>query len=229
MTVSFPDDFNLADYFLFDRLGEGKGDKVAIRFGDRAWTYAEVAARAEALARMLVAHGLRPEERVYIVLPDVPPFAWSIFATLAAGGILTMGNPAAPPEDLAYVLDYVKAAALIRTVEIDVRVVATDRVDRLGGHRRRDPPSCLHGIGCGVIRRWEQPTVRLGSRSGHTVTAGLPRSKGWLLPITLAQGWRRPGVPCWLLLRQSGLAQRVDEAPLHRYVAIRKELFQQRQ
>jgi benzoate-CoA ligase family protein len=114
----FPEEFSLADYFLFDRLRDGKGDKVAIRFGDRAWTYAEVAARARALAQSLVAHGLLPEQRVYIVLADVPPFAWGIFATLLAGGILTMGNPVAPPDDLAYVLDYVKAAVLITTPEV---------------------------------------------------------------------------------------------------------------
>jgi benzoate-CoA ligase family protein len=114
----FPDLFNLADYFLFDRERSGKGDKVAIRFGDRTWTYAQVAARSRALARYLVAHGLAPEQRVYVVLPDVPPFAWAIFATLAAGGVLTMGNPIAPPDDLYYVLDYVKAAALITTPEV---------------------------------------------------------------------------------------------------------------
>jgi benzoate-CoA ligase family protein len=112
---TFPDDFNLADYFLFDREREGRGDKVAIRFGDRAWTYAEVAARSRRLAAWLVGHGLAAEQRVYIVLPDVPPFAWSIFATLAAGGVVTMGNPIAPADDLAYVLDYVKAAVLITT------------------------------------------------------------------------------------------------------------------
>jgi benzoate-CoA ligase family protein len=115
---TFSDELNLADYFLFDRLREGKGDRVAIRFGDRAWRYAEVAERARALASALVARGLVPEQRVYIVLPDVPPFAWSIFATLAAGGVVTMGNPAAPPDDLAYVLDYVKAAVLITTPEV---------------------------------------------------------------------------------------------------------------
>jgi len=116
--AAFPEVFNLADYFLFDREREGKGDKVAIRFGERAWTYAEVAARSRALARWLVAHGLGPEQRVYVVLPDVPPFAWAIFATLAAGGVLTMGNPLAPPDDLGYVLDYVKAAVLITTPEV---------------------------------------------------------------------------------------------------------------
>jgi benzoate-CoA ligase family protein len=116
--VRFPDDFNLARYFLFDRLDEGLGDQPAIRFGDRQWTYAEVADRSTALARALISLGLAPEQRVYVVLPDVPPFAWSIFATLAAGGVLTMGNPQAPAADLAYVLGYVRARILITTPEV---------------------------------------------------------------------------------------------------------------
>jgi len=114
----FPEDFNLADYFLFDRIAEGKGDKIALRFGDRSWTYAEVADRSRALARYLVEAGLRPEQRVYIVLPDMPPFAWSIFATLAAGGVVTMGNSIAPVDDLRYVLDYVRATVLITTPRV---------------------------------------------------------------------------------------------------------------
>jgi benzoate-CoA ligase family protein len=114
--VRFPDDLNLTDYFLLDRIKDGLGNKVAVRFGDRAWTYAEVADRSLALARWLVGvGGLRPEERVYIVLPDVPPFAWSIFGTLAAGGVVTMGNPAAPVDDLSYVIDYIRASVVITT------------------------------------------------------------------------------------------------------------------
>ena len=104
MTATFPEDFNLASYYLFDRLKDGSIEKTAIRFGDRTWTYADVFEKTLGLAMYLVKKGLRPEERVYIVLPDVPPFAWSIFATLAAGGIVTMGNPAAPIDDLRYVL-----------------------------------------------------------------------------------------------------------------------------
>jgi benzoate-CoA ligase family protein len=115
MTVTFPDDFNLADYWLFDRLKEGKGDKVAIRFGDHAYTYAEVAERSRLLARYLAVNGVAPESRVYLVLSDVPPFAWGIFGTLACGGVVTMGNPIAPIEDLAYTLGYVKATVLITT------------------------------------------------------------------------------------------------------------------
>jgi benzoate-CoA ligase family protein len=116
--TTFPDDFNLADYLLFDREREGKGGKVALRFGDRTWTYSDVADRSRALARYLVDAGLRSEQRVYIVLSDVPPFAWGIFATLAAGATLTMGNPIAPTDDLRYVLDYVRASVLITTPEV---------------------------------------------------------------------------------------------------------------
>ena len=118
MTISFPEDLNLADYFLYDRIEEDLGDVDAIRFGDRRWTYEEVASRSSALARWLIDSGLSPESRCYVVLHDVPPFAWSIFGILSAGGILTMGNPVAPTDDLYAVLEYVKARILITTPEV---------------------------------------------------------------------------------------------------------------
>jgi benzoate-CoA ligase family protein len=113
--AAFPEELSLADYFLFDRIAEGRGDRIALRFGDRSWTYADVADRSRALARWLVDRGVLPEQRIYIVLPDTPAFAWGIFGTLAAGCVLTMGNPAAPIEDLAAVIDYVRAAVVIAT------------------------------------------------------------------------------------------------------------------
>ena len=120
---TFPERFNLADYWLYDRLKEGKGGVDAIRMGDRRWTYAEVAARSDALARALQDAGLAPGERVYIVLPDLPPFAWSIFATLTAGGVVTMGNPIAPAADLARVVEYVAARVLITTPAVADAVI----------------------------------------------------------------------------------------------------------
>jgi benzoate-CoA ligase family protein len=130
MTVQFPEDFNLADYWLFDRLGEGLGDTPAILYGERRWTYAEVADRSRALARYFVDAGLAREQRVYVVLPDTPPFAWSIFATLAGGGVLAMGNPDAPVADLEYVVDYTRCAVLVtlpRVAEALAPVLARSR------------------------------------------------------------------------------------------------------
>jgi acyl-CoA synthetase (AMP-forming)/AMP-acid ligase II len=66
---TFPDDFNLADHLLFDRLAEGLGDKAAVLFGGRRYTYADVAERARALAGYLARAGVGREERVLVVLP----------------------------------------------------------------------------------------------------------------------------------------------------------------
>ena len=125
--VRFPDDFNLADYWLFDRIRDGKGSKVALRFGDRSWTYAEVAERSRALARSLVASGLAPGERVYIVLSDTPAFVWSIFGTLAAGGVVAMGNPIAPSDDLGHVAEYLAASVVITTPGVAASIAPTLR------------------------------------------------------------------------------------------------------
>lgn len=114
---TFPERFNIADYFLYDRLAEGLGEAIAIRFGDRQYRYAEVADRSRRLARALIDLGVAPEQRVYVVLPDVPPFAWSIFATFSAGATLAMGNPAAPADNLQAVVGYSRAAAVIATPE----------------------------------------------------------------------------------------------------------------
>ncbi|MFO0555213.1 MAG: benzoate-CoA ligase family protein [Polyangiaceae bacterium] len=110
---SFTDTFNLADYYLFDRLRDGLGDKVAVRFGERQETYAEVARAARELQRFLSARGVRREERVLIVLHDTPAFVWAFFATLHQGAVVAMGNPEAPAADLAYLVGYTRATVVV--------------------------------------------------------------------------------------------------------------------
>lgn len=122
---TFPEDFNLSDYFLFDRLREGRGAHPAIRFGELVYTYDGVAARTRALGSAFAAMGVAPGARVYIVLPDAPPFAWAFFATLAHGNVVTMGNPVAPRDDLAYVIEYVRAEVLITIPTVAADLAAT--------------------------------------------------------------------------------------------------------
>ena len=110
--------FNLADYYLFDRIEEGLGDKDAILFGEQHHSYADVAEKTRALAAHLIAAGVSQQQRVLIVLQDTPAFAWSFFATLRAGCVVAMGNPAAPAKDLAYLVRYTRAGAIITTAKI---------------------------------------------------------------------------------------------------------------
>ena len=175
--MKFSEDLDLANYFLFEREREGRGHKVALRFGERAWTYADVAERSRALARFFVGTvGLEPEQRVYIVLPDTPAFAWSIFGTLAAGGVVTMGNPISPPEDLRYVLEYVRATVLITTPQVAATLaphfhnlphvratlLSPDAPTGADPEARCDVPSNVHGVSLDVaIARGRESNAKL--------------------------------------------------------------------
>lgn len=125
ISPTFPDDLNLADYYLFDRLAEGRGDKVAILFGELRQTYAEVADRVRALRAFFAASGVAREERVLIALHDSPAYAWAFFATLHHGAVVAMGNPDAPADDLAYLVEYTRASVVITTPRAAARILPT--------------------------------------------------------------------------------------------------------
>ena len=113
-----PQDLSLARYFLFDRLAEGHGARVAVRFGDRSWTYDAIATKTRKMAGLLAAHGVRRGERVLIVLPDSPRFAWTLFGIVARGAVVAMGNPHAPIENIAYLVRYTRATAVVTVPEV---------------------------------------------------------------------------------------------------------------
>ena len=65
-----PDPFNIADYFLDDRVREGLGDRPALRTAGGIVTYAALQARANRFANAIEGMGVQPEQRVLIALPD---------------------------------------------------------------------------------------------------------------------------------------------------------------
>jgi benzoate-CoA ligase family protein len=111
--MNLPDTANLADYFLFQRLEEGLGHKTALAYGERQYSYELVAQRTRAMTSLLRRTGVRRGERVLIVLPDTPPFAWVFFGILARGAVVAMGNPDASPEQIEYLVGYTRATAVI--------------------------------------------------------------------------------------------------------------------
>ncbi|MFO0677257.1 MAG: benzoate-CoA ligase family protein [Polyangiaceae bacterium] len=117
-TPTFPDDFDLARYYLFDRVSEGLGAKVAVRFGARSFTYDDVAARARAFSALLADADVRRGERVLLVLTDAPPFVWSFFGTLHRGAVVAMGNPHAAAEQIVYLAKYTRATAVVTHPEV---------------------------------------------------------------------------------------------------------------
>ena len=57
-------------------------DKVAIRLGERAITYAELDRAARGVAGALRARGLGPGDSVAIMVPNLPEFTIAYFAIL---------------------------------------------------------------------------------------------------------------------------------------------------
>lgn len=108
-----PDPFNVSDYFLDDRVREGKGHRVALRTSDGNVTYAALQARANRFANALARLGVRPEERVLIALPDVPDFAAALFGTLKLGAVGVMVNCFLDERRLRDICDYARAAAVV--------------------------------------------------------------------------------------------------------------------
>ncbi|HWH65941.1 MAG TPA: AMP-binding protein, partial [Gaiellales bacterium] len=98
-------------------IGETIGEnlrRVAARFGDREamvdvpsgrrWTYRQLDADTDTLARGLLAAGIGTGERVGIWSPNCPEWVLLQYATAKMGAILVNINPAYRTHELAYVL-----------------------------------------------------------------------------------------------------------------------------
>ena len=138
---TFPERFNMAHWFLDARIEEGMGERPAVLWRDGMWTYEEVQRRANQVANALRACGLEMEQRVLIVLPDLPEFAPAFFGTLKAGGVVTMANPLLPAEDYDYLLEYTRAKVVI------AHETAMDRVGPALARARHVKASIVAGAG----------------------------------------------------------------------------------
>ncbi len=85
-------------------------------------TYRELEARANRLARRLIALGVRPETRVGVCLERSPELPLALLAVLKAGGAYLPLDPDHPAERLAYILDDSAVPVLITTGALDAKL-----------------------------------------------------------------------------------------------------------
>ena len=77
----------------------------------RRWTYAELLADAERLARALLSR-YRPGERIAVWAPNIPEWVIIEYAAALAGLVLVTVNPAYRPRELKFVLEQSRSAGL---------------------------------------------------------------------------------------------------------------------
>jgi amino acid adenylation domain-containing protein/thioester reductase-like protein len=79
---------------LFETQAERQPDAVAVVLGDQRWSYGELNARANQLARYLRCQGVGPEVRVGICLERSPQLVAAVLAVMKAGGGYVPLDPA---------------------------------------------------------------------------------------------------------------------------------------
>ena len=113
MTWEAPERFNIADYFLDDRIREGRGDRPALHLPDRTVSYREVQELADRFGGVLARLGVRPEERVLIALPDGAEYVAALFGIFKLGAVAVMVNPELSAADIARLYDYTRARSAV--------------------------------------------------------------------------------------------------------------------
>jgi fatty-acyl-CoA synthase/long-chain acyl-CoA synthetase len=104
-------------------------DSTALILADERLTYRELAARAMARARSLIALGVQPREHVGLLLPTCIEFVEYLFGISLAGAVAVPMNARYRHNELAYVADNGDLVAIVTTSRIADKV---DFVERLG-------------------------------------------------------------------------------------------------
>ncbi|MEO5616798.1 MAG: benzoate-CoA ligase family protein [Candidatus Eisenbacteria bacterium] len=113
MTYEPPEQLNIADFFLDDRVREGRGGRIAVRTDSASFTFAEVQQLANRYANLLTGTGAEPEHRVLIALPDGPDYVGALFGALKLGAVVVMANPGLEGAEVKALLDYTRARVVV--------------------------------------------------------------------------------------------------------------------
>src|SRR5690348_6396320 len=104
--VQLPSRFNVSVPFIDRHLAEGRGAKVAIRtVHGEAVTFRELAERVNRAGNALLAQGLRPGDRLMMVVKDCPAFFYLFWGAIKAGIVPVPPNTLLRAADYAYMFE----------------------------------------------------------------------------------------------------------------------------
>jgi benzoate-CoA ligase family protein len=109
---NLPEQLNLAEVFLYRQLARRRNEP-ALLHEEGAVTYAELANQVDRATAVFRGLGLQLEQRVLLMLPDVPQFASAWLGAVKAGGVVAAISPEQKPEEVEYYLNYTRAKILV--------------------------------------------------------------------------------------------------------------------
>ena len=109
---NLPERLNLAQVFLHAQA-QRHPERTAVIFEDQRLSYAQVSDATHRAAAVFRGLGLEQEQRVLLMLPDVPQFASAWFGTVEMGGVVSAVNPGLKPDEVTYYLNYTRAKLVV--------------------------------------------------------------------------------------------------------------------
>jgi len=113
MKLDLPDIYNAATTFVDENIAQGRDGKVAIYYQDQKFTYRDVYEKVNQTGNALRNLGLEIEQRVLLVLPDCPEFAFTFFGAIKIGAVPIPTNPWMKAKDYEYLLQDSRARILL--------------------------------------------------------------------------------------------------------------------
>lgn len=122
--LELPERFNAAQFFVDRNVEEGRGKSAAYLHEGGAISYAELCARVNKAGNALRQLDVRREERVAMLLPDVPEFADVFWGSMKIGAVALPLNTFLSPDDYEFMLRHSGATTLVVSAELLPRVQA---------------------------------------------------------------------------------------------------------
>jgi benzoate-CoA ligase family protein len=125
--VEVPDTFNVCSFFVDRHAQSENATRPALITPDRSVSYAELGELTNRTGHVLRDVGVRRGDRVLLAVSDGAAFVATWYAVLKIGGITAEAYTFLPDKDLAYLVDYTGAAALVAdrlTLEVARRALA---------------------------------------------------------------------------------------------------------
>src|SRR4030043_906000 len=110
--------FNAADYFVDRNIRQGYGHKVAVYTEHRNYTYNDIQKMVNKTANAMRDLGVRIEDRVMILMLDVPQFYAIFWGAIKMGAVPVPVNTMLTPEDYEYYLNDSRARVLAVSTEL---------------------------------------------------------------------------------------------------------------
>ncbi|WP_422615383.1 amino acid adenylation domain-containing protein, partial [Photorhabdus luminescens] len=107
---------------LFEQQAEKTPDAIALMYGEHILSYAELNVRANRLAHRLIGLGIRPNDRVAILLERSVELVVAQLAILKAGAVYVPIDPRMPDERQRWLISDCEAKLLLTDIPVDLTI-----------------------------------------------------------------------------------------------------------